>query len=65
MGLEAPWVGKTPEEYRGQKEFEVTVTIVCKVTVTADDKYDAKDIVKDMDNEELLKWEDDRYYENY
>ena len=63
-GIEAPWVGKTPEEYYKQKTFDVTVTIVCTVTVIADDKYDAKDIVKDMDNEELLEWEVDRYYEN-
>ena len=48
--LEAPWVGKTPEEdhYRetGDKEYPVYFTMQGSVTIYARDEEDAEDQVK-------------------
>ena len=42
--LEAPWVGKTPEEYRGVKEFEVSFVMRGKVTITAKTEEEAREL---------------------
>lgn len=54
--LQAPWVGKTPEEYNHPncKEYEISFTLSGKITILAKDYDDAVDQYQDMSYSELL-----------
>ena len=42
--LEAPWVGRTPEEYRGEKEFDVNFSMKGTITIEARNREEAEEI---------------------
>ena len=52
--LEAPYVGKTPEECNHEKEYIVYFTLRGSVTIYAQDKEDAKEQFKWLDKFDLL-----------
>ena len=52
--LEAPYVGKTPEECNHEKEYTVYFTLRGSVTIYAQDKEDAKEQFKWLDKFDLL-----------
>lgn len=56
MGIQADWVGKTPEEYAGEKEFTFTITMTGKISIYAKTKEQAVEIVNDMTNFDLLEY---------
>ena len=58
MGIQAPWVGKTKEEYYGDKTKTYTFRFSLKgeVEVDALDREEAIEILKDMSFSELLDW---------
>lgn len=58
-GIEAPWVGKTPEEFAGQKEFVFKITMTGEISMFGADLNDAKERVKEMSNLDLLDYIDD------
>lgn len=55
MGIQADWVGKTPEEYAGKKEFTFTITMTGEISIYAKTKEQAVEIVNDMTNLDLLE----------
>ena len=55
MGIQADWVGKTPEEYAGKKEFTFTITMTGKISIYAKTKEQAVEIVNNMTNFDLLE----------
>lgn len=67
MGIQADWVGKTPEEWHetitGEKEFTVKFTMSGEITVFAKDKEDAIDKAKELSNIDLLDYVDDVEFE--
>lgn len=62
-GIEAPWVGKTPEEWHemttGEKEYSFTITMTGTISMFGADVNDAKERVKEMLNMDLLAYIDD------
>lgn len=58
-GIQAPWVGKTPEEFAGQKEFVFKITMTGEISMFGADLNDAKERVKEMSNLDLLDYIDD------
>ena len=66
-GIEAPYVGKTPEEYHemitGEKEFTVKFTISGEITVFAKDREDAIEKAKDISTIDLFDYVDDVEFE--
>ena len=58
-GIEAPWVGKTPEEYAGKKEYNFIITMTGTISMFGADLNDAKERVKEMSNMDLLDYIDD------
>ena len=59
MGIQADWVGKTPEEYAGEKEFTFTITMTGEISIYAKTKEQALEIVENMTNRDLLDYVDD------
>ena len=57
--LEAPWVGKTPEEYRDETEYTINFTMQGSITICARDKEQAKEIFRDMSRNELADYTED------
>ena len=55
-GIEAPWVGSTPEEYNDETEYNFTVTLKAAISVYGKDLYDALEKVEEMSNLELLDY---------
>lgn len=66
-GIEAPWVGKTPEEYHemttGEKEYTVNFIVTGEITVFAKTKEKAIEKVKEFSNIDLLDYVDDVNFE--
>ena len=66
-GIEAQYVGKTPEEYHemitGEKEFTVKFTISGEITVFAKDREDAIEKAKDISTIDLFDYVDDVEFE--
>ena len=56
MGIEAPWVGCTPEEYESESEYNFTVVLKAAISVYGKDLYDALKKVEEMSNLELLDY---------
>ena len=52
--MEASWVGRTPEEFSNQKEFTISFTMTGSVSVYARDSEEAREIVREMSNIDLL-----------
>ena len=67
MGIQADWVGKTPEEWHemttGEKEFTVKFTMSGEITVFAKDGEDAIEKAKEFSNIDLLDYVDDVEFE--
>lgn len=59
MGIQADWVGKTPEEYAGEKEFTFTITMTGEISIYSKTKEQALEIVENMTNRDLLDYVDD------
>lgn len=66
-GIQAPWVGKTPEEWHemitGEKEFTVKFTMSGEITLFAKDIEEAIDKAKELTNIDLLDYVDDVEFE--
>ena len=60
MDIQAPWVGKTPEEYRGEKEYTILFTLQGSITISAIDKEDAREQFKEMSYRELAGFVEDK-----
>lgn len=62
-GIQAPWVGKTPEEWRemttGEKEYSFIIKMTGTISIFGADLNDAKERVKEMLNVDLLDYIDD------
>ena len=54
--LQAPWVGKTPEEYDNPdcKEYVIDFVMKGRITILAKDKHDAMEQYHDMSYTELI-----------
>lgn len=61
-GIQADWVGKTPEEYYGEKEYKVEFTLTGTTTVYARSKEEAiekayeisvTDLIDDVEDKEF------------
>lgn len=63
MYIQAPWVGKTPEEYHeeitNEKQYYVTFIMRGEMPVMALNYEDAKQKVKDISKSDLADFADD------
>ena len=58
--LEADYVGRTPEEYRGEKEFDVSFVMRGRVTIYAKTEEEARELFEsDYPNFELADYVDE------
>lgn len=66
-GIQADWVGKTPEEWHemttGEKEYTVKITMSGEITLFAKDREDAINEAKELSNIDLLDYVDDVEFE--
>lgn len=62
-GIEAPWVGKTPEEYAGEKEYNFIFTLKGSISVYATDLAEAFEKAEEISNIDLLKYVDEKEFE--
>ena len=56
IGLEAPWVGKSKEEYNNEREYEFPFTMCGTVIIYAQNYEDALDRLREMSELELLDY---------
>lgn len=67
-GIEAPWVGKTPEEWHemttGEKEYTLTISMRGTISLFATDLEDAKEKVTDMTKTDLIDYIEEIEVEN-
>jgi hypothetical protein len=62
--LEAPWVGKTPEEYHemvtGEKEYTVYFSMKGSICIMANSREEAEEkVLSEFSNRELLDYVDE------
>lgn len=62
-GIESPWVGRTPEEYNDETEYNFTVTLKATISVYAKDLENAFEKAEEMSNLDLLDYVDDVEFE--
>lgn len=66
-GIQAPWVGKTPEEWHekttGEKEYSFTFTLKGSISVYAKDLENAFEKAGEMSSLDLLDYVDDVEFE--
>lgn len=63
MGIQADWVGKTPEEYRGEKEYTFTFTLKGSISVCAKNLTRAFEKAEELSNIDLLSYVDEKEIE--
>lgn len=56
LGLEAPWVGKSKEEYNNEREYEFSFTMYGTAVIYAKSREEALDIYHDLTKSELLDY---------
>lgn len=63
MGIQADYVGRTPAEYAGKKEFEFKITMTGEIVICAKTWEEALEIVEGIPTTELVDYIEDIKFE--